>query len=129
MQSQSYPQSAAAGVGNVIRVSFMAHKIQGQWELLDKTYILAQKLFWPGFGSILHCCDFGDVQIEPKSEPKGDPDRHKTLTCCPSACLTCVMTVNQVGGLGLTLTAADRVIIIDPAWNPSVDNQVGGSRR
>ena len=29
----------------------------------------------------------------------------------------------QVGGLGLTLTAADRVIIVDPAWNPSVDNQ------
>ena len=30
----------------------------------------------------------------------------------------------QVGGLGLTLTAADRVVIADPAWNPSVDNQV-----
>ncbi|GLC44458.1 hypothetical protein PLESTM_001599400 [Pleodorina starrii] len=30
---------------------------------------------------------------------------------------------SQVGGLGLTLTAADRVIIVDPAWNPSVDDQ------
>jgi hypothetical protein len=29
----------------------------------------------------------------------------------------------QVGGLGLTLTEADRVVIVDPAWNPSVDNQ------
>jgi SNF2 family DNA or RNA helicase len=29
----------------------------------------------------------------------------------------------QVGGLGLTLTAADRVIIVDPSWNPAVDNQ------
>ncbi len=29
----------------------------------------------------------------------------------------------QVGGLGLTLTAADRVIIVDPAWNPATDNQ------
>jgi hypothetical protein len=29
----------------------------------------------------------------------------------------------QVGGLGLTLTAADRVVIVDPSWNPSVDNQ------
>eukprot|EP00892_Ulva_mutabilis_P011674 jgi/Ulvmu1/887/UM100_0042.1 len=28
-----------------------------------------------------------------------------------------------VGGLGLTLTAADRVIIMDPAWNPAVDSQ------
>ncbi len=33
------------------------------------------------------------------------------------------LLTTQVGGLGLTLTAADRVIIVDPAWNPSVDNQ------
>ncbi len=32
----------------------------------------------------------------------------------------------QVGGLGLTLTAADRVVIVDPSFNPSIDNQVGG---
>lgn len=29
----------------------------------------------------------------------------------------------QVGGLGLTLTAANRVVIVDPAWNPALDNQ------
>ena len=28
-----------------------------------------------------------------------------------------------MGGLGLTITAADRVIIVDPAWNPATDNQ------
>jgi hypothetical protein len=28
------------------------------------------------------------------------------------------LLTSQVGGLGLTLTAADRVVIIDPAWNP-----------
>ncbi|KAG2499868.1 hypothetical protein HYH03_002159 [Edaphochlamys debaryana] len=33
------------------------------------------------------------------------------------------LLTSQVGGLGLTLTAADRVIIVDPAWNPSIDNQ------
>lgn len=38
--------------------------------------------------------------------------------------LTCVaVPLLQVGGLGLTLTAADRVIIVDPSWNPAVDNQ------
>lgn len=30
---------------------------------------------------------------------------------------------HQVGGLGLTLTAADRVVIVDPSWNPATDNQ------
>lgn len=33
------------------------------------------------------------------------------------------LLTSQVGGLGLTLTAADRVIVVDPAWNPSVDSQ------
>ncbi|XP_070573019.1 DNA excision repair protein ERCC-6-like [Ptychodera flava] len=28
-----------------------------------------------------------------------------------------------VGGVGLTLTAADRVVIFDPSWNPATDNQ------
>ncbi|XP_073140593.1 protein CHROMATIN REMODELING 24 isoform X2 [Henckelia pumila] len=33
------------------------------------------------------------------------------------------LLTSQVGGLGLTLTNADRVIVVDPAWNPSTDNQ------
>ncbi|KAF6154668.1 hypothetical protein GIB67_000552 [Kingdonia uniflora] len=32
---------------------------------------------------------------------------------------------SQVGNLGLTLTKADRVIVVDPAWNPSVDVEGG----
>ncbi|KAI3951599.1 hypothetical protein MKX01_018715 [Papaver californicum] len=33
------------------------------------------------------------------------------------------LLTSQVGGLGLTLTKEDRVIVVDPAWNPSTDNQ------
>ncbi|KAM7277023.1 hypothetical protein ACFE04_018889 [Oxalis oulophora] len=33
------------------------------------------------------------------------------------------LLTSQVGGLGITLTKADRVIVVDPAWNPSTDNQ------
>ncbi|XP_065180569.1 DNA excision repair protein ERCC-6-like [Sycon ciliatum] len=36
---------------------------------------------------------------------------------------TCFLLTTQVGGVGLTLTAADRVIIVDPSWNPAVDAQ------
>ena len=28
-----------------------------------------------------------------------------------------------MGGVGLTLTAADRVVIFDPSWNPATDSQ------
>ncbi|KAG8388804.1 hypothetical protein BUALT_Bualt02G0163200 [Buddleja alternifolia] len=34
-----------------------------------------------------------------------------------------VLLTSKVGGLGLTLTNADRVIVVDLAWNPSIDNQ------
>ncbi|XP_062598305.1 DNA excision repair protein ERCC-6-like, partial [Saccostrea cucullata] len=33
------------------------------------------------------------------------------------------LLTTQVGGVGLTLTAADRVIIYDPSWNPATDAQ------
>ena len=39
-----------------------------------------------------------------------DPDMHVLLT-------------TKVGGLGVNLTGADRVIIYDPDWNPSTDIQ------
>ena len=44
--------------------------------------------------------------------------RFQTTASIPLFLLT-----SQVGGLGLTLTAADRVIVVDPSWNPSTDNQ------
>ncbi|XP_024460623.1 protein CHROMATIN REMODELING 24 isoform X2 [Populus trichocarpa] len=39
------------------------------------------------------------------------------------------LLTSQVGGLGLTLTKADRVIVVDPAWNPrkKVSTMVGNS--
>ena len=29
----------------------------------------------------------------------------------------------KVGGVGLTLTGADRAVIFDPSWNPASDDQ------
>eukprot|EP00928_Gymnodinium_smaydae_P000998 TRINITY_DN10374_c0_g1_i1.p1 TRINITY_DN10374_c0_g1~~TRINITY_DN10374_c0_g1_i1.p1 ORF type:complete len:1481 (-),score=517.39 TRINITY_DN10374_c0_g1_i1:693-4844(-) len=35
----------------------------------------------------------------------------------------CMLLTTSVGGVGLNLTGADRVILVDPAWNPAVDAQ------
>ncbi len=36
------------------------------------------------------------------------------------------LLTTQVGGVGLTLTAADRCIILSPSWNPAADDQAAG---
>jgi len=35
----------------------------------------------------------------------------------------CMLLTTGVGGVGLNLTSADRVVMIDPAWNPATDAQ------
>jgi len=41
----------------------------------------------------------------------------------PDSNYFCICLSSQVGGVGLTITGADRVILVDPAWNPAMDCQ------
>ncbi|XP_072917529.1 DNA excision repair protein ERCC-6-like isoform X2 [Hemitrygon akajei] len=52
------------------------------------------------------------------------PERQKVVESFQrySHCSVFLLTT-QVGGVGLTLTAANRVVIIDPSWNPATDAQ------
>eukprot|EP00759_Apiculatamorpha_spiralis_P024486 PhF_6_TR27913/c0_g1_i1/m.40997/K20093/ERCC6L, PICH; DNA excision repair protein ERCC-6-like len=53
------------------------------------------------------------------------PERHvlvKKFNNPRSAVRVCLLTT-QVGGLGLTLTGANVVVIMDPSWNPAIDSQ------
>ena len=54
----------------------------------------------------------------PAEERHARVERFQKSDDIPLALLT-----TQVGGLGLTLTAADRVVIYDPSWNPAADSQ------
>nr|QDO16420.1 DNA excision repair protein ERCC-6 [Crypthecodinium cohnii]USW07849.1 DNA excision repair protein ERCC-6 [Crypthecodinium cohnii]USW07850.1 DNA excision repair protein ERCC-6 [Crypthecodinium cohnii] len=35
----------------------------------------------------------------------------------------CMLLTSNVGGVGLNLTSADRVVLVDPSWNPATDAQ------
>ncbi|XP_072132558.1 DNA excision repair protein ERCC-6-like [Mobula birostris] len=52
------------------------------------------------------------------------PERQKVVESFQrySHCSVFLLTT-QVGGVGLTLTAANRVVIVDPSWNPATDAQ------
>jgi len=41
----------------------------------------------------------------------------------PDSRYFCMCLSSQVGGVGLNITGADRVILCDPAWNPAMDAQ------
>ncbi len=48
---------------------------------------------------------------------------HGLLRCVCCAVFVFLLTT-RVGGLGVNLTGADRVLLYDPDWNPSTDVQV-----
>merc|ERR1719453_2333098 len=35
----------------------------------------------------------------------------------------CMLLTTNVGGVGLNLVSANRVVLVDPAWNPAIDAQ------
>jgi DNA excision repair protein ERCC-6 len=45
-----------------------------------------------------------------------------SLASCAHVSRLCAC--DQVGGLGVNLCGADRVVIVDPDWNPATDAQV-----
>lgn len=50
------------------------------------------------------------------------PNHQLCHMCAAGSIDTCLLTTT-VGGLGLSLIGASRVVVIDPSWNPAVDCQ------
>ena len=57
----------------------------------------------------------GDVKIKDRDEICNSFNQDANIFC--------FLLTSQVSGVGLTLTGANRAIVLDPDWNPANDNQ------
>ena len=57
----------------------------------------------------------GDTEISTRESLCQQFNNDPTIFCC--------LLTTKVGGFGLNLTGANRVVILDPDWNPANDNQ------
>eukprot|EP00929_Paragymnodinium_shiwhaense_P072878 TRINITY_DN369_c0_g3_i1.p1 TRINITY_DN369_c0_g3~~TRINITY_DN369_c0_g3_i1.p1 ORF type:complete len:967 (+),score=347.31 TRINITY_DN369_c0_g3_i1:99-2999(+) len=62
------------------------------------------------------------LRIDGSIDPK-DRDLKVTKFQQPDSRYFAMCLSTLVGGVGLTITGADRVILVDPAWNPAMDAQ------
>eukprot|EP00004_Rigifila_ramosa_P024784 TRINITY_DN7271_c0_g1_i1.p1 TRINITY_DN7271_c0_g1~~TRINITY_DN7271_c0_g1_i1.p1 ORF type:complete len:1067 (+),score=232.72 TRINITY_DN7271_c0_g1_i1:435-3203(+) len=64
---------------------------------------------------------FSFLRIDGSTKAGDRQERVNVFNTTPSC--FCFLLTTQVGGVGLNLNGANRVIIMDPSWNPSADNQ------
>merc|ERR1719215_2000330 len=62
------------------------------------------------------------LRIDGSTDVQSRADRVQQFQNEPDA-FQCMLLTTSVGGYGLNLTGADRVVLLDPAWNPATDAQ------
>jgi len=62
------------------------------------------------------------LRIDGLTHIKDRSEKVKKFNTMPDR-FQCMLLTTTTGGVGLNLTGADRVILVDPAWNPAIDAQ------
>lgn len=62
------------------------------------------------------------LRVDGSTDVQSRADRFQQFQTQPSS-FQCMLLTTGVGGYGLNLSGADRVVLLDPAWNPAVDAQ------
>merc|ERR1719162_1484218 len=76
---------------------------------------------------LVECCilkrlGISYLRIDGSTDVQSRADRVHRFQNEPEA-FQCMLLTTSVGGYGLNLTGADRVVLLDPAWNPATDAQ------
>jgi len=68
---------------------------------------------------------FRASRVKAFNQHQQQPHQHQHPMHCQGERLHCqvMLLTTGVGALGLTLTGADRVVVLDPSWNPAEDSQ------
>lgn len=62
------------------------------------------------------------LRIDGKTDAQSRIEKVRKFEAHPDR-FQCMLLTTSTGGVGLNLTSADRVVLVDPAWNPATDAQ------
>ncbi|KAI0985443.1 hypothetical protein GJ496_000669 [Pomphorhynchus laevis] len=71
--------------------------------------------------TVLDKCEINFIRLD--GSIKCMDARAQMIADFQSGSVPVMLLTTKVGGLGLTLTGADRVVVYDPSWNPAIDDQ------
>lgn len=103
------------------KTAFVLHFVAAVRPLGHRTLVFSQSVrMLGGLEAALRCAGHDTCRIDGRV-PAGE--RARRVAQFQREDIPVFLLSSAVGGVGLTLTAADRVIIVDPAWNPAADAQ------
>lgn len=116
------PESALEATRGSIKMQFALQLIQGLCSEGHKTLVFSRSL---DILSLFEVCfrskGITYTRMDGSTDVSDRDSMVENFNTAPD--ISCMLLTTQVGGLGLNLVGADRVLIYDPSWNPAVDNQ------